>query len=101
MKKEQQIYDALKKGQTLKEIRKSLKVTANSIMEIREKYPDEFAHYSKHGPKKSDNQKIRFSFRVPKKTGEEINKHLESRKLTPTEFFNKLIDKWLEGFTDK
>lgn len=99
MKKETKILEALKRGDTITDIIKNLHVCHGTVKKILLKYnlTEIHALNGKKGRPKSDNKRVRYSFRVPKPMADKIDAQIKAEGSTETKFFNSLIEEWGGG----
>lgn len=96
MKKENEILEALKRGDTITDIIKNLHVCHGTVKKILLKYnlAEIHALNGKKGRPKSDNKRVRYSFRVPKPMADKIEAKIKAEGSTETKFFNDMLEKY-------
>ena len=96
MKKENQIFELLKAGSTIRNISGLLGVSTATVQAIRKKHPDIFPQNAKKGhakryQKKGVKKKVLVAGRVPPEIWSKIEKTMRLKGITQTEFLEKFF----------
>ena len=96
MKNEQEIFNRLKNGCTVREVSKYLGVSTTTVQAVRKKHPDIFPPNAKKGhakryQKKGVQKKVLIAGRVPPEIWSKIEKTMRLKGLTQTEFLERFF----------